>query len=120
MRDYNKSNVGLAKTLRKNMTPEEKHLWYDYLKSYPVRFQRQKALGNYIVDFFCAGAKLVIEIDGSGHGTDKQQEIDKERTEYLESQGLMVIRFTNNEVNKKFQGVCHEINRVVEGRIKEQ
>ena len=76
MRDYNKGNVELARMLRKNMTPEEKHLWYDYLRSHPVRFQRQKALGNYIADFFCAGARLVIEIDGSGHGTEKQREID--------------------------------------------
>ena len=94
-----------------------KYLWYDYLRDYDIRFQRQKPLGNYIADFFCADAKLVIEIDGSGHGEEKQQKIDKERTEYMESVGLKVIRFTNQEVNRKFIGVCLEINRVVKERM---
>ena len=120
MREYNKGNIVLARNLRKSMTPEEKHVWYDYLKDYPVRFQRQKPLGNYIADFFCARAKLVVEIDGSGHGTEEQQKIDKERTEYMESVGLFVIRFTNEEVNKKFRGVCGEIDRVVNQRLAEE
>ena len=119
MREYNRSNVELARELRKNMTPEEKHLWYDYLRDYDIRFQRQKPLGNYIADFFCADAKLVIEIDGSGHGEEKQQKIDKERTEYMESVGLKVIRFTNQEVNRKFIGVCLEIDRVVKERMEQ-
>lgn len=102
------------------MTLQEKHLWYDYLRDYPVRFQRQKALGNYIADFFCASAKLVIEIDGSGHGTDEQRKIDNERTEYLESVGLLVIRFTNEEVNNKFRSVCIEIDRVVKKRLEKE
>ena len=117
MREYNKNNIGFAKELRKNMTPEEKHIWYDYLRSYPIRFQRQKAIGNYIADFFCASAKLVIEIDGSGHGTEEQRRIDKERTEYLESVGLSVIRFANDDVNKRFKGVCMEIDKVVKERL---
>ena len=117
MREYNKNNVELARNLRKNMTPEEKHLWYDYLRNYSVRFQRQKPLGNYIADFFCAEARLIVEIDGSGHGEEKQQKIDRERTLYMESVGLMVIRFTNQEVNKKFAGVCFEIDRVVKARL---
>ncbi|MCI6096959.1 MAG: DUF559 domain-containing protein [Clostridiales bacterium] len=69
MKDYNKENIPLAKTLRKNMTPWERKLWYDFLRYYPVRFQRQKAIGNYIADFYCAKARLVIELDGGGHYT---------------------------------------------------
>ena len=69
MKDYNKENIPLAKTLRKNMTPRERKLWYDFLRYYPVRFQRQKAIGNYITDFYCAKARLVIELDGGGHYT---------------------------------------------------
>ena len=117
MREYNKNNIILARELRKNMTPQEKHLWYDYLKDYPIRFQRQKALGNYIADFFCASAKLVVEIDGSSHGTEEQQKIDIERTSYLESTGLTVIRFTNADVDKRFSGVCAKIDFVVRERI---
>ncbi|MBQ8145820.1 MAG: endonuclease domain-containing protein [Clostridia bacterium] len=120
MREYNKGNIVFAKELRKNMTPQEKHIWYDYLRDYPVRFQRQKALGNYIADFFCARAKLIIEIDGSGHGTDEQRKIDNERTEYLESVGLLVIRFTNEEVNNKFRSVCIEIDRAVKKRLEKE
>ena len=69
MKDYNKENIPLAKTLRKNMTPWERKLWYDFLRYYPVRFQRQKAIGNYIADFYCVKARLVIELDGGGHYT---------------------------------------------------
>ena len=76
MKEYNKSNIPLAKTLRKNMTPWERKLWYEFLRSYPVRFQRQKAIGNYIVDFYCAKAGLVIELDGGGHYTAEQMEKD--------------------------------------------
>ena len=117
MRDYNKNNVVLAKNLRKNMTPEEKHLWYDFLKKHDVRFQRQKPLGNYIADFFCAEACLVVEIDGAGHGDEEQRIIDGERTAYLESVGLKVIRFTNMDVNKRFTSVCQEIDKAVRAQI---
>jgi very-short-patch-repair endonuclease len=120
MREYNKNNVVLAKNLRKNMTPQEKHLWYDFLKSYDVRFQRQKPLGNYIADFFCAEACLVVEIDGAGHGEEEQFRTDEERTAYLESVGLTVIRFTNEDINKRFIPVCQEIDRVVKKLRKSQ
>ena len=113
MKKYNKDNITLAKVLRGNMTPEEKHLWYDFLRNYPVRFQRQKAIGNYIVDFYCAKAHLVVEIDGSQHGTEENFQNDKERTEYLESIGLSVIRFTNSDVRKRFEGVCLFIDEQV-------
>ena len=74
MKEYNKSNIPLAKTLRKNMTPWENKLWYQFLRSYPVKFYRQRAVGEYIVDFYCARAKLIIELDGGGHYTDEQME----------------------------------------------
>ena len=113
MKEYNRDNISLAKTLRGSMTPEERHLWYDYLRNYPIRFQRQKAIGNYIADFYCARARLVIEIDGSMHGTEENRAKDKERTEYMESVGLSVIRFTNDDVKKRFRGVCIFIDETV-------
>ena len=113
-RKHNKSIVPTAKMLRKNMTKEEKHLWYDFLRTYPVRFLRQKVLGKYIVDFYCAKAKLVIELDGSGHYTKEGEQYDQERTAFLEEYGLTVIRLPNTEVNKNFQGVCEYIDILVE------
>jgi len=110
---HNKQLVPLAKQLRKEMTKEERHLWYDFLRSYPIRFSRQKVLGKYIVDFYSAEAKLVIELDGSQHYEDANIEIDKERTAFLESYGLTVIRIPNNEVNKNFYGVCEYIDFAV-------
>jgi len=118
MKDYERKNVALARTLRKNMTPEEKHLWYDYLCSYPDRFQRQKPIGNYIADFYCAKARLVVELDGSGHYIKDQPEYDKERTEYMKTLGFEVIRFTNMDITKKFSGVCITIDNAVKERKK--
>ena len=112
-RKHNKSLVPKAKTLRKNMTKEEKHLWYDFLRTYPVRFSRQKVLGKYIADFYCAEAKLIIELDGSGHFTDEGMQYDDERTAFLENYGLTVIRITNVEIHKNFCGVCEYINQLV-------
>ena len=80
MRDYKKTNIPLARKLRKNMTPRERKLWYEFLREYPLRFQRQKAIGNYIVDFFCASRDLVIELDGGGHYYEEQRIADAERT----------------------------------------
>ena len=85
MIEYNKGNIPLAKVLRKNMTPWERELWYKFLRSYPVRFQRQKAIGNYIADFYCAKARLVIELDGGGHYEYEQMQKDNERTRVLQS-----------------------------------
>lgn len=81
MKEYNKSNIILAKTLRKNMTYWERKLWYNFLRNYPIRFQRQKSIGNYIVDFYCAKARLVIELDGGGHYSELQMQKDKIRTD---------------------------------------
>ncbi len=103
---HNKDNVPLAKALRKNMTKEEKHLWYDYLRGHPIRFIRQKVIGKYIVDFYCAKAKLVIELDGSQHYEENKIEKDALRTEFFEQYGLKVIRISNLDINKNFEGVC--------------
>ncbi len=113
MKEYNKANIPLAKTLRKNMTPSERKLWYEFLRYYPIRFQRQKAIGNYIADFHCAKAKLIIELDGSQHYEEKGLLKDKIRTEKIESRNLTVIRIPNNEVNKNFRGVCEYIDSFV-------
>ena len=110
---HNKQLVPLARQLRKNMTKEERHLWYDFLRSYSVRFSRQKVLGKYIVDFYSAEAKLVIELDGSQHYEDGNIQKDTDRTAFLESYGLTVIRIPNNEVNRNFRGVCEYIDAVV-------
>ena len=100
----------IARNLRKNMTKEERHLWYDFLKNYSVRFYRQKILGRYIVDFYCADAKLVIELDGSQHYDPNEMKRDKERTAFLKQYGLTVLRIPNNEVMQNFRGVCECID----------
>ena len=110
---HNKQLVPFAKHLRKEMTKEERHLWYDFLRSHPVRFSRQKVLGKYIVDFYSAEAKLVIELDGSQHYEDDGVEKDAERTAFLEGYGLTVLRIPNNEVNRNFRGVCEYIDHAI-------
>ena len=106
-----------AKILRKNMTSEEKNLWYKFLRNYPVRFLRQKVIDNYIVDFYCNKAELVIELDGSQHYDEKGLLKDKIRTERIEKRNLTVIRIPNNEVKRNFSGVCEYIDLIVKERI---
>ena len=102
-----------AQTLRKNMTKEERRLWYDFLKSQAITINRQKVIGKYIVDFYCAEAKLIIELDGSQHYLDAGQKSDKERDEYFRSCGLTVVRYSNRQVNQEFSMVCEDIlNRI--------
>ena len=113
MKEYNKANIPLAKELRKNMTPWERKLWYEFLRNYPIRFQRQKAVGNYIVDFYCARVGLVIELDGGGHYTVEQTEKDNLRTKNLESTKLTVIRICNLDIDRNFPGVCEYIDLTV-------
>ena len=110
---HNKQLVPFAKQLRKEMTKEERHLWYDFLRTYPVRFLRQKVLGKYIADFYSAEAKLVIELDGSQHYEDDNLEKDAERTAFLEGYGLTIIRIPNNEVSRNFRGVCEYIDSAI-------
>ena len=115
---HNKSLVSNARNLRKNMTKEERHLWYDFLRSYPVRFLRQKILGKYIVDFYCSEAKLIVELDGSQHYEDKGMEHDAERTAYLEQYGIHVLRIPNNAVMQNFSGVCEHIDHAVKQSLR--
>ena len=115
---YNGELILRAKDLRKNATRQEKRLWYDFLNRYPIRFQRQKAIRNYIVDFYCHAAKLVIEIDGDQHGEPKSIRYDSKRTADLEQLGLLVLRFTNSDVEHGIDQVCAIIDDMVRGRIK--
>ena len=112
-RKYNKQLFPFAKQLRKEMTKEERHLWYDFLRSYPVRFNRQKVMGKYILDFYCAEAKLVIELDGTQHYEEANMVYDTERSEFLEGYDLTVIRIPNNEISKNFRSVCECIDTAV-------
>ena len=105
-----------AQTLRKNMTKEEAHLWYQFLCRYPFRFRRQYVIGNYIVDFYCHQAKLVVELDGSQHYSPVEMEYDRVRTDYLQSNGLKVIRFSNLDVMKRFRDVCETIHMIAQER----
>ena len=100
--------------LRRNMTKEEKHLWYDFLRTHSVRFYRQKVLGKYIADFYAAKIKLIIEIDGAGHYTEEGYKYDEERTAFLKEYGITVIRISNEEIHKNFHGVCRYINQYAE------
>ena len=109
--DYNKKNIVLAKNLRKNSTPQEKRLWYDFLSTYEIKFQRQKAIGDFIVDFYCHKAKLVIELDGSQHYDPEEVRKDQIRTEYLKTQGVRVLRFTNLDIQRNFRIVCEQIHK---------
>ena len=118
--EYNKDIIPFAKELRKNMTKEEKHLWYDFLRLYPIRFSRQKVIDNFIADFYCDKAKLVIEIDGSQHYTEEGREKDNFRTEILEDYDLTLIRFTNYQVVNNFYGVCEYIDKIVGDLLKQK
>ena len=118
MKAYNKENIPLARELRRNQTPWERKLWYEFLRAYPVRFQRQKALGEYIVDFYCAKARLVLELDGSGHFEEAQMQYDLARTKELKKLELSIFRISNLDVDRNFQGVCEAIDLLVKERIK--
>ena len=106
-----------AQTLRKNMTKEERHLWYDFLKSYPIQFKRQYQIGIYYVDFYCYQAKLVIELDGSQHCEPDAIAYDNTRTAYLQNQGFFVLRLSNRDVMENFRSVCEAIDNIVHYRI---
>ena len=117
---HNQQLVPLARQLRKEMTKEERHLWYDFLRSHPVRFSRQKILGRYIADFYCAAAGLVIELDGSQHYMDDNIQKDAERTAFLERYKLMIIRIPNNEINCHFHEVCEYIDATVKQSLSQK
>ena len=115
----NQSLKGLARNGRRNQTPEERKMWYDYLNKVKPRFHRQRVIGNYIVDFYSPKLKIIIEIDGYQHYYEENREYDKKRTEYLESLGFVVIRFDNTEVKKRFPWVVNELMAFCENRAKE-
>ena len=117
MKPSKKENIRLAKILRKNMTRHEKRLWYDFLCKYKPRFQRQKAIGNYIADFYCAQANLVVELDGGEHYFPMQIIKDNVRTKNLEEYGIVVLRICNADIDKNFEGVCEYIDLVVKERL---
>ena len=110
---HNPDLISLARNLRKNMTREERHLWYDFLREYPVRFMRQKIIGRYIADFYCSKAKIVVELDGSQHFEDEAKIRDSERTAFIESYGIKVLRIPNIEVTRNFRAVCDYIDQEV-------
>ncbi len=110
---HNKKLVKNAQTLRKNMTDEEKHLWYDFLKKLPFTVNRQKNIGNYIVDFYINSKNVVIELDGSQHLSEEHEKNDKKRDAELNKLGLQVIRYTNDDIKKHFYEVCTELAEVL-------
>ena len=114
---YNKNLIPFAKSLRKHATPQENHLWYDFLRSYTPRFQRQKTIGQFIADFYCEKAKLVIELDGSQHFTPEGHTCDEARTAAIETFGVTVLRFTNREIDSSFRAVCTQIVAAVRARL---
>ena len=118
-RKHNPELTENAKELRKNMTREEKHLWYDFLKNYRIRFLRQKVIDDYIADFYCHSAKLVIELDGSQHYTKIGLLKDKIRTERIEKRDLTVLRIPNGEINHNFEGVCRFIDEFVKESLRQ-
>ena len=115
---YHPKLISSAKKLRKEATAQENHLWYNFLRSYPVRFQRQKTIDRFIVDFYCHAAKLVVEIDGIQHYTEQGIAHDEERTNILLGYGLTVIRFSNQEINMDFSRVCQKIHQAVQEKLK--
>lgn len=112
----NNNKLTQARALRRNLTPQERHLWYDFLRYYPVKFYKQRIIGEYIVDFYCASARLVIEVDGSQHYDPSEQQKDMQRTAYLESVGLAVVRYSNADVNVRFREVCEDIINKIQER----
>ena len=108
--------LGTARRLRRDMTPQERKLWYEYLRTYPVKFYKQRIIESFIVDFYCAQAKLVIEIDGSQHYDKNGIAYDAERTAYLESFGLQVLRYSNREIDREFLAVCQQIDAIIKER----
>lgn len=110
MPPYTPQLIERARELRKNMTPQERRFWYCFLRNHPLKFYRQRPIGGYIADFYCRKLRLVIEIDGSQHNIDETIEYDRVRTEYMNSLGLNVIRFSNRDIDDKFSSVCEKIN----------
>ena len=113
---YNSKNVEYARKLRREMTPHERKLWYLFLRKYPIKIYKQRIIDKFIVDFYCASAKLVIEIDGSQHYEEQGSAYDAKRSAVLESYGLKVIRYSNREIDREFPAVCEQIDQIIKER----
>ena len=113
----NHKMLPVARELRRKMTPQEKKLWYDFLRKYPVKFYKQRIIESFIVDFYCADARLVIELDGSQHYTEQGKAYDEERSQILREYGLKVLRFSNREVEQQFDAVCEKIHQEIQARV---
>ena len=114
---YQRDLIPRAIDLRKKATRQEEHLWYDFLRRYPIRFQRQKVISTYIADFYCHSAKLIVELDGDQHGEAAQQQYETIRTTELERMGLKILRFSNSDVNHAFEEICQQIDHEVRKRL---
>ena len=115
----NHKMLPVARELRRKMTPQEKKLWYDFLRKYPVKFYKQRIIESFIVDFYCADARLVIELDGSQHYTEQGMQYDMERSAVFEQYGVQVLRFRNQDVSAHFEMVCEQIHEAVVKRLEE-
>ncbi len=111
--DYMRSN---SQKLRNNMTPEELHLWLDFLKGLPHNVRRQKTIDKYILDFYIPKLRIAIEIDGKQHGREENRNDDMERDRFLAAMDIKVLRYTNVEVNENFASVCKDILKEIELR----
>ena len=114
---HDSKQLSHARSLRKDMTPEERRLWYTFLRTYPIKFYKQRIIGPFIADFYCDTAKLVIELDGSQHYETDGITSDKNRTQYLQGLGLIVVRYSNADINQHFRSVCEDIDRNVQHRL---
>ena len=113
---YSGKLVSRSRELRKEMTRHERHLWYDFLRQYPVKIYRQRVISGFIADFYCASAKLIIELDGGQHFTPEILAYDQERTKIMNQLDIKVVRFTNHQIDTEFNAVCAEINRLITAR----
>ena len=111
------SQLENARRLRREMTPHERKLWFLFLRKYPVKIDKQRIIGKFIVDFYCASAKLVIEVDGSQHYEPQGMAYDIERSAFLSALGLEVLRFSNREIDREFRGVCEQIDMTIQKRL---
>ncbi len=114
---YNPTLKSKSRRLRKDMTKQEKHLWYDFLRTYPVKFYRQRSVGEFIVDFYCSKAQLAVELDGSQHYSEQGETYDNFRTQKIKEYGIEVLRFSNLDIDTNFRGVCLLIGNIVKERI---
>ena len=113
----NNDMLDVARRLRREMTPQEQRLWYVFLRKYPVKFYKQRIIESFVVDFYCADARLVIELDGSQHYTEQGKAYDEERSQILREYGLKVLRFSNREVEQQFDAVCEKIQKEIQARV---